>query len=600
MGEENAMKRKRRIHGVLILGLTVLLGLGAGGALAPPAHAASGFTGTVSIAHLNDVHGNVFETATEIGYARIGGYVDQLRADNPNTLFLDAGDTFSGSKYTAIDRGASIVPIVNTLGFDVRTAGNHEFSYGSPYLQELASRLDHPMLAGNIVYSATGRPVLPGYAIITLPNGMKAGVIGISAPASAAMGSQDVAYRDAIATTQALVDEVTGQGVDLVIGLMHLGDQDPVMTSLKVADAVSGMNLIVDGHSHSTLPQGRLQNGTLIVQTGEFGRNLGVVDLSIVDGTVTGAAARLVSRAEMADVPEKPETEAAVEAFRTVSDAYFAAPIGSTSVLLEGTRDIVRTQETALGNMFADAITAATGAEITLLPAGYVGGRMTPGLITRGDVLTLSRAPTAVTKKVFTGAELLRILNSVYASYPTPSGSFAQVSGLSVVLDPNGTPSKVHRVQVAGKPLDPNASYTVVTTTGVASGFTGTALAEYPGVTEMLSDYIVAHSPVAPVIEGRITRRAPDGPSVPTEPGGPGPSPSPSAVPSGSPSPSPAPAPTSGSATGPGGGTGASGRLAVTGSEAPLLVPLLAGCGILAGLVLLAVARRRRKDIGTR
>ncbi|WP_292715378.1 hypothetical protein [Microbacterium sp. 13-71-7] len=88
--------KRRRIHGVLILGLAVLLGPGVGGMLAPPAHAASGFTGTVSIAHLNDVHGNVFETATEIGYARIGGYVDQLRADNPNTLFLDAGTRSPG------------------------------------------------------------------------------------------------------------------------------------------------------------------------------------------------------------------------------------------------------------------------------------------------------------------------------------------------------------------------------------------------------------------------------------------------------------------------------------------------------------------------
>ncbi|MFJ4164487.1 bifunctional metallophosphatase/5'-nucleotidase [Microbacterium sp. NPDC089698] len=587
--------------GVLILGLTVLLGLGAGGALAPPAQASSGFTGTVSIAHLNDVHGNVFETATEIGYARIGGYVDQLRSDNPNTLFLDAGDTFSGSKYTAIDRGASIVPIVNTLGFDAMTAGNHEFSYGSAYLQELASRLDHPMLAGNMVYSATGQPVLPGYAIIPLPNGMKAGVIGVTTPVSAAMGSQDVEYRDAIAATQSLVDEVTGQGVDLVIGLLHLGDQGSDMTSLKVADAVTGMDLIIDGHSHSVLPQGRRQNGTLIVQTGEFGHNLGVVDLGVVDGKVTTAAARLVSRSEMANAPEKPETTAAVEAFRTVSDAYFATPIGSTTVLLEGTRDIVRTQETALGNLFADAVAEYAEAEIAVLPAGYVGGRKEPGPITRGDILTLSRAPTAMTKKTFTGAELLRLLESLTASYPAPSGSFPQVSGLSIVLDPNGTTSKVHRVQAAGRALDPNAAYTVVTTTGVASGFTGTVLAEYPGVTEMLSDYIVAHSPVAPMIEGRITRRAPGEPTEPGGTGGPGPSPSPTAVPGGSPT----PAPPSGSMTGPGtattgGDTDASGRLAATGSEGPLLASLLAGGGIVAGLLLLVVARRRRKDLGTR
>ncbi|OZB85765.1 MAG: hypothetical protein B7X32_02125 [Microbacterium sp. 13-71-7] len=498
------------------------------------------------------------------------------------------------------------MPIVNTLGFDARTAGNHEFSYGSPYLQELASRLDHPMLAGNIVSSATGQPVLPGYTMVALPNGMKAGVIGVTTPVSAAMGSQDVEYRDAITATQALVDEVTGQGADLVIGLVHLGDQGSDMTSLKVADAVTGMNLIVDGHSHSTLPQGRLQNGTLIVQTGEFGRNLGVVDLGIVDGKVTSATARLVSRSEMANAPEKPATKAAVDAFRVVSDAYFATPIGSTSVLLEGTRDIVRTQETALGNMFADAISAATGAEITLLPAGYVGGRMTPGPITRGDVLTLSRAPTAITKKVFTGAELLRILNAQYASYPTPSGSFAQVSGLSVVLDPAGatSKSKVHRVQVAGKPLDPNASYTVATTTGVASGFAGTVLAEYPGVAEMLSDHIAAHSPVAPVVEGRITRRTSDGPTVPTGPGGtggPGPSqtPSPSTA-SITPSPSPEPAPTSAGPTGSADDRGASGRLAATGSGGPLLASLLAGVGILVGLLLLASARRRRKDLGKR
>ena len=204
----------------LLIASTALAGVAALGT----ASLAADFTGTVTIVHINDVHAHIDGTDTQIGYPKIAGFVEQTRAENPNTLFLDAGDAIAGDPYASIDRGLGFLPILNTLGIDAMTAGNSEFAYGSDHLKTFAAGLSYPLLVDNMVYTATGEPFSEGFTLVELPNGMTAGIVGVTTHQSGVMASTDLEYVDAVAATERLVGEATEAGADFIVGLLHLGE----------------------------------------------------------------------------------------------------------------------------------------------------------------------------------------------------------------------------------------------------------------------------------------------------------------------------------------------------------------------------------------
>jgi 5'-nucleotidase/UDP-sugar diphosphatase len=155
---------------------------------------ANDFTGNVRIVHINDVHAHVIETKEQIGYPKIAQFIAQERAAHENIIVLDAGDVIAGNPYASVDKGASFAPILNTLGLDVMTAGNAEFVFGSEHLARFRDTLDYPMLVGNMVYKDTEKPFADGHLILDLPNGLRAGIVGVTTPASANMGSKDLKY----------------------------------------------------------------------------------------------------------------------------------------------------------------------------------------------------------------------------------------------------------------------------------------------------------------------------------------------------------------------------------------------------------------------
>ncbi|MFV0434241.1 MAG: bifunctional metallophosphatase/5'-nucleotidase [Leucobacter sp.] len=470
-----------------------------------------GFTGTVSVVHFNDVHGYLSESSTTIGYPKIAAFIDQQRAENPNTVVLDAGDVIAGNPTASLDQGFSFAAILNTMGIDAMTAGNAEFSFGSAPLIKFRDALDYPMLAPNMVERTTHEPMGPGHTVIDLPNGMHVGVFGVTTPASAGMGTTDYVYTDAVAAAQTQVDELEAEGVDLIIGLTHLGEIDPKGNVLDVADQVPGIDLLVDGHTHTVYETGTTRNGVKIVQAGSYGEKVGTVDLAFEDGEFVGSTARLHHRADFDAVTPKVETQAELDSFLDRLAAFFDHTVGSSDVVLEGTRNVVRTQETNLGNMFTDAIREKSGADLVLYPAGNIGGPVGPGQITRSDVYTMARLNVEVVVVQMTGAQIMDFLADASNTYPGPSGYFLQISGGSYRLDPSTktdtAPATVHSVKVAGVPLNPKKSYAVAVETGatVSPGVSeGTVISSVGFAAPLLEDYIASHSPVAPVAEGRI------------------------------------------------------------------------------------------------
>ena len=139
------------------------------------------------IFHTNDMHSRIQDTddrgASE-GLAEMAAAVKTVKAKNPATLWLDAGDTFHGMPIITISKGESLVPLLNTAGVDAMTAGNHDFNYGSAQLERLAKQLKFPLLDANVVRKSNGKTVFKPYKIFKV-NGIKVGVFGLSTPETA-------------------------------------------------------------------------------------------------------------------------------------------------------------------------------------------------------------------------------------------------------------------------------------------------------------------------------------------------------------------------------------------------------------------------------
>lgn len=458
------------------------------------------------IIHINDIHGFIKPEGNAIGYPKIGGFIESFKKEHPDTLVLDAGDAFNGSSYASFDKGAGVLKILNTLGLDAMAAGNADFALGRERLEELAGLASFPVLAANIV-DANGKSVLQGSAKVTLAGGIRVGIIGLTTPRVGASGG--MTNLDAVPAAQALVDELRPQ-VDVLVGLFHLGDTAMDMdNALLVTREVKGFDVIIDGHSHTFLPDGRLENGILIAQTGEYSCNVGLVELEMQEGRVTSAKARLLDKEALKNTPDKAETRKALEEVCSICDPYFSEVLGGTLTRLNGVRNDLRLGEASMGNLFADALRWKTGAEVGLVIAGVVGGDFAPGPLTRQDVLNMIRADGVVCRQMNTGEEILAALNAGVSSYPTPAGTFLQVSGISFTFDPSRKDDRVCELLAGGKPVNPKKLYSV----GMLS-----FLRKFPGLDqgrqpesfgsciELLEEYIQKNSPLNVAVEGRINR----------------------------------------------------------------------------------------------
>ena len=131
-----------------------------------------GYTGSVNIVHINDIHGYVSESETAIGYARMAGFIDSLRTENSNTLVLDAGDVFQGSPQVGFDAGESVVNVLNTVGIDAMVPGNAEYTLAPDHLSKLRDALHYPMLVANMSY-LDGTDFAKGSMIFTMDGGLQ-------------------------------------------------------------------------------------------------------------------------------------------------------------------------------------------------------------------------------------------------------------------------------------------------------------------------------------------------------------------------------------------------------------------------------------------
>lgn len=479
------------------------------------AFAADVETTKITIIHTNDTHARLVGTTTELGFAKISALIKEAKSVNPNTLVLDAGDTLHGMPIVNISKGENAIKVLEAAGYDYMTLGNHDFNYGQERLLELKDMSDVGMLSANIL-NEKGENLFTPYVIEEI-GGVKVGIFGLTTPETAYKTSpanvEGITFADPIEISKKMVDELKDKA-DVIIALAHIGlDESSVVTSKAIAESVEGIDVIIDGHSHTLLETGMIVNDTLIAQTGNYDKNLGYVNIEVQNGEIVAKAAQLLSAEAAAETAADPDLTKTIDDINAANKPIFDQVVAKTDVYLDGVRENVRTKETNLGNLSSDAVRAASGADVAFVNGGGIRVDIQPGDITKGRVAELFPFGNIVQVKKISGEDLLGMLELSVSGYPAAQGAFLQVSGISFAFDPaQPAGSRVAEAKVGDKALDKAAEYTVAINDFMAIGGDGyEMLAKYPVAAEfgtyeeIFADYLNTNGTKGSDVSGRIT-----------------------------------------------------------------------------------------------
>ena len=455
--------------------------------------------GEIVILHTNDVHGAISS------YAKVAALKAEYEAKGAEVLLMDAGDYIQGEPYVSVSQGETAIRLMNHVGYDVATIGNHEFDYGYENLAELAAAAEFPIIAANVMYN--GKTAFEANKVFELESGVKVGVFGLSTPETATKahpgkikGVTFLSGDDMNKAAQAQVDELTAAGCDYIICLGHLGidDSSKGYRSVDLLEAVTGIDVFIDGHSHSSLDDVKALVGedckvgdTLLTSTGTKLATVGAVVIS-EDG-ISIESVDLEKYEGSDDVVE----EAAQLVIDEVDAAYGEVFAKSEVELCGEKAPGNRTEETNNGDLIADAILwqakkdgslpVADENVIAITNGGGIRAAIAAGDITKKDVNTVLPFGNTVAYVTVKGSVLLEALEASTYCTPEAVGAFPQVAGIEFTVDTNKAydqgeqypgstyyaPASINRVTIEsinGKAFDPEATYVVVTNDFLAAG----------------------------------------------------------------------------------------------------------------------------------
>ena len=477
----------------------------------------------LTILHTNDHHGRFWKNEHgEHGLAARKVLADRVRTEvttlGGDVLLLDAGDINTGAPESDMLDAESDIRGMNAMGYDAMAVGNHEFDNSLSVLRQQEAWMEFPLLAANI-YNAAGQRLFAPYQLFNL-HGLTVAVLGLTTETTAVVGNPDhvrgLIFRPAVDEARELVP-VLRQQADVIIALTHLGyDATGSTGSVALARAVPGIDLIVDGHSHTELAAPVLENGVVIVQAGEYGRYLGRVDLLCENDQTRLVGGRLLpvnltrkierngqtTRELVGEaVSEDPAMLALLSPYQERGDKALLTVIGHSAGNFTSDRVLMRGGETDLGNLACQALLEKTGADAAVMNSGGLRAGLPAGAITYKDVLRVKPFGNTICTVTMTGADLADYLRTA-ASMTPGSGAFAQFGGVSFRLKDGG----IRDVVVNGTPLDPDRIYTLALESYLASGGDG-----YPRLTDRagfvdtgfvdadaLKEHIATHSPLDP------------------------------------------------------------------------------------------------------
>lgn len=424
-------------------------------------------------------------TSLAKGYGRVGGLdrvatvINAIRADRPDAILLDGGDTWHGSYSCYHTQGQDMVNVMNALKPDAMTF-HWEFTLGSDRVNEIVSKLPFAALGQNIFDAEWDEPaeLFPPYTFFER-GGAKIAVIGQAFPympiANPGWMFPEYSFGIRDEHMQMMVDEVKAQGADCVVVLSHNGfDVDK-----KMATVVKGIDVILSGHTHDALPEPVVSGSTIIVPSGSNGKFVSRVDLDVRDGKMMGYRHKLIPIFSDVIMPD-PEVAKLITEQRAPYETAMSEVIGQTDSLLYRRGNF----NGAWDDLICDALISERDAEIAMSPGVRWGPSLIPGQdITREDIWNVtSMTYGEAYRSEMTGEFLKVILEDVADNIFNPDpyyqqgGDMVRTGGLGYRIDiskPQGERISNMTLLKTGEAIDPAKSYVVAGWASVNEGTEG-------------------------------------------------------------------------------------------------------------------------------
>ena len=432
-----------------------------------PASAAAEGHGDIVIYYTNDIHSyidNAVGDPNGLSYSKVAA----LKDSTPGALLVDAGDHLQGTVYGSMDKGATIIELMNAVGYDASTPGNHEFDYGMDIFKGAVAAADYPYLSCNFYHETKGVPgknVLESYQLFTCGDATVA-FVGITTPET--LSSTTPTYfqdskgnfiygiaagtdgAELYAAVQTAIDEATSAGADYVIALGHLGidPASPPWTSRDVIANTTGLDAFIDGHSHTTVEMETVADKAgetvILTQTGSYLNTIGQLTIS-PNGSIT---TDLLSAEDLAHLVPDAEVKALEDAWMAEITGKLGQVIGRSEVTLDNSdadgNYLVRRQSTNSGDFSADALyylfdSMSLPVDVAVMNGGGIRNNAITGDMTYLTCKEIHTFGNVACLLQVTGQQLLDMLEwgskGITTEPFTQNGSLLHVSGLHYTLD---------------------------------------------------------------------------------------------------------------------------------------------------------------------
>lgn len=542
------ISRRRFLKGTVALGAGALLAIYSDGSFRL-ALAQENPAFRIRILHTNDHHARiepVFSGNNPVhgGVSRRKALIDKIRRETAMpTLLVDAGDVFQGTLYFNQYNGMADLEFYNVMGYEAMAVGNHEFDKGPQALVDFITRAKFPVLSANIAVAASNplAGLIKPRTIIE-KDGRKIGIFSLTPEDTGVLSNAGpgITFTSAIEAARQQVAALKAEGAFTIIALTHVG----IDVDRRIAREVGGMSMIIGGHSHTpmapmnnvrTPPYPELIAGpdgkpVVVVTDWEWGRWLGDITVAFnAAGTVIDLQGNPTE--VLPSLPADQGFENRIAVFKGPIEQLRARVVGSAAVDLDGSRTNIRSRETNLGNLVADAMLAkarSAGATLAITNGGGIRASIPAGPVTVGQILEVLPFGNTLALVTLTGAQVIEALNNGVSQVESGAGRFPQIAGFRFTYDPSlPAASRVTSVTVGGAPIDQNASYVVVTNNFMLTGGDGYSVFTRGRnqvdtgfiLADVVEEYIAANSPVNPAVDGRIAvGAAPAPPAAPAQP----------------------------------------------------------------------------------
>lgn len=463
----------------------------------------------IVIIYENDVHCAID------GYAKLAGLRNNYKKTTHHVATVSCGDFVQGNIVGSVTRGEAIIDIMNFIGYDVVTTGNHEFDFGIEHLLTLTKALDADVVNANFSDLRSNKLLLEPYTIKRFGN-VDIAFIGLTTPATMSSVAyttftdesgnviysfgEDNFYQNA----QRHIIEARASGADYVVILSHLGDsgEGGYPSSISLIQNTIGIDAVLDAHDHNVIPDTTILDGAgegvLLSSTGTAFANVGVLTLS-----TEGKFSSQLVKSEDCDTDER--VQAYVEQIKEQTMAAGERIVGTSETTMRvrdesGTR-ITRTRETTIGNLCADAFRAVLGSDIAFVNGGAIRADIPEGDVTYNNLLSVFPYNNAVCTATMSGSQIMDALEVSARLLPKENGGFLQVSGLKFKIDTSVEPSvqmdenelfthvgerrRVSDVQVLDKstskylPIAPERTYTIASSTFLIENYGDNGILRY-------------------------------------------------------------------------------------------------------------------------